>query len=159
MGLKMLSRKRNLSGGGKDDDLRRPASAGGMEKPRKSVKERLGEKKVVKKEAVPMNVRLSSVDRGRREELLRRAEVRRQNQEKSPIPYQGKRRSRSPRRRKKATHHNPEAEMGGRRVDQGAIGEGGGVHLGVETGTYLESPEEAAQGHEMQREGLVAPFE
>lgn len=60
---------------------------------------------------------------------------------------------------REATHHSPEAEMGGRRVDQEAIGEGGGVHLGVGTGTYLESPEEAAQGHEMQREGLVALFE
>jgi len=109
----MLSKKRNLSGGGKDEDLSRPSSSGGMEKPRKSVKDRLGEKKVVvKKEAVSTTVRLSSVERGRREELLRRAEVRRQNQEKSPIPYQGKRRSRSPRRRRRSNSSQSRSRNG-----------------------------------------------
>merc|ERR1712130_687182 len=114
--LKMLSKKRNLSGGGKDEDVRSTGSmgrGGGIEKPRRSVKDRLGEKKVtVKKEVVSPPVRISSAERGRREELLRRAEVRRQNQEKSPIPYQGKRRSRSPRRRRRSNSSQSRSRNG-----------------------------------------------
>ena len=59
--------------------------------PKKSIKERLG----VRKEDVPSvttrrSLPQSSSESSRRDELLRRAEIRRQNQEKSPIPYQGK---------------------------------------------------------------------
>jgi len=101
--LKLLSKRRNLSGGAKEEEDPKQAEAAGVtEKPRKSVKDRLGDKKVVVKKEKLSPVRLSSAEKGRREELLRRAEVRRQNQEKSPIPYQGKRRSRSRGRRKRS---------------------------------------------------------
>jgi len=90
--LKMLSRRRNLSGGN--------VESGVIDKQRISVKERLGSKKIIKKER--LSPRISNVERSRRDELLRRAEVRRQNQEKSPIPYQGKNKSRSSDRRKRS---------------------------------------------------------
>ena len=77
--------------------------------PRKSIKDRLGVRSTtVKKEPspqrrkIPSPVRVNSTERKRRDELLRRAEIRRQNQERSPIPYLGKKRksrSRSPKRR------------------------------------------------------------
>jgi len=77
--------------------------------PRKSIKDRLGVRSAaVKKEPspqrrkIPSPVRVNSTERKRRDELLRRAEIRRQNQERSPIPYLGKKRksrSRSPKRR------------------------------------------------------------
>jgi len=100
--LKLLSKKRNLSGGKEGKEGEEAPTEGALEKSRKSVKDRLGDKKVVVKKEKVSPVRISSAERGRREELLRRAEVRRQNQEKSPIPYQGKRKSRSPARRKRS---------------------------------------------------------
>lgn len=103
--LRLLSKKRNISGGKEGEEAMAQAQAQGegvVEKPRKSVKDRLGDKKVVVKKEKVSPVRISSAERGRREELLRRAEVRRQNQEKSPIPYQGKKKSRSPGRRKRS---------------------------------------------------------
>ena len=61
------------------------------DQPKRSVKERLG---VRKEDLPPVTARRSlpqsSSENSRRDELLRRAEIRRQNQEKSPIPYQGK---------------------------------------------------------------------
>jgi len=104
--LKLLSKKRNLSGGKEGEEAQASAvpGEGVVEKPRKSVKDRLGDKKVVVKKEKLSPVRISSAERGRREELLRRAEVRRQNQEKSPIPYQGKRKSRTPDRRRRRSN-------------------------------------------------------
>ena len=75
--------------------------------PKKSVKDRLGVRKTEKpsKKATPPPApvsRVSSAERKRREELLRRAEIRRQNQERSPIPYPAKAKSRSPAKRRRS---------------------------------------------------------
>ena len=75
--------------------------------PKKSVKDRLGVRKTEKpsKKATPPPApvsRMSSAERKRREELLRRAEIRRQNQERSPIPYPAKAKSRSPVKRRRS---------------------------------------------------------
>jgi len=100
--LKILSRKRNLSGGNDRDDASNQTGI----KPRKSIKDRLGEKNVTVKKEKRSPVRFTSAERCRRDELLRRAEVRRLNQEKSPIPYQGKNRSKSPNYRRKRSNSN-----------------------------------------------------
>merc|ERR1719470_534087 len=167
--LKLLSKKRNLSGGKEGEEApAQAATEGVVEKPRKSVKDRLGDKKVVVKKEKLSPVRISSAERGRREELLRRAEVRRQNQEKSPIPYQGKRKSRSPGRRRRsnssqsrskgrgrvgalggeeeATLHSQGVEEEGRGADQEVRREEGGVGQEVGTGMHLADLGGAAQG-------------
>jgi len=113
--LKLLSKRRNISGGKEGDKGQGEGDGGGVEKPRRSVKDRLGDKKVVVKKEKLSPVRISSAEKSRREELLRRAEVRRQNQEKSPIPYQGKKRSRSTERRKRSKSSQSRSRNRGKR--------------------------------------------
>merc|ERR1711936_617625 len=45
--LKILSKRRNISGGKEGNEAQAQANVGGPDKPRRSVKDRLGDKKVV----------------------------------------------------------------------------------------------------------------
>ena len=107
-------------------EQQRPGQARGdkTDQPKKSIKERLG----VRKEDLPSvkpsvttrtrSLPQSSSENTRRDELLRRAEIRRQNQEKSPIPYQGKKGTRTSPRAARSRDRGKTTEGGSKPLDR-----------------------------------------
>ena len=126
---------------------------------KKSIKERLGVRKPEPpktKSPAKGSPAFTSQEKSRRDELLRRAEIRRQNQEKSPIPYQGKRSTKSTSSSKRGHRQRSSSSVRSRRRQSPSrSGDRGKGKSGEGSSNPLEKRKRKRRRRRRDRGGLV----